>query len=151
MSTRWSDALPTCRLEWRPSRLRAACLGVVGLLAATALPMTALPPRAAIALGAACVAYAAGRAWLDLRQEPGMLVLEPDGRGATWVDAGGTIALADLTVGWRGPLATVIGRDPAGKLRRLAWWPDTLPAPARRALRLASGRPTPPRVPLLST
>ena len=151
MSMRWSDALPTCRLEWRPSRLRAACLVTMGLLAAAALPLTALPPRAAVALGAACIVFASTRAWFDLREPPGTLVLQPDGCAATWVDATGSIDLADLTVGWRGHLATVVGRDPAGKLRRLAWWPDTLPAPARRALRLAAGRPAPPRVPLLHT
>ena len=149
MSMRWSAALPTCRLEWRPSRLRAACLVAIGMLAAAALPLTALPRAALLPIGAACVAWAIGRAWLDLRQAPGTLVLEADGGGATWIDATGSCDLVDLTVGWRGPLATVVWRDPAGKLRRLAWWPDTLPSPARRALRLAAGRPAPPRVPLL--
>ena len=148
---RSSSASPTCRLEWRPSRLRAACLVVVGWLAASALPLTALPRPVAIPVGVACIAFATARAWFDLRQRPGMLVVEPDGRSATGVDATGSIDLADLTVGWRGDLATVVGRDPAGKLRRLAWWPDTLPAPARRALRLATGRPAPPRVPLLQS
>jgi toxin CptA len=123
----------------------------VGILAAASLPMTALPERAAIALGAACLAWALGRAWWDLRRSPGTLVLEADVPGATWLGATGEIPLADLTVGWRGPLASVVGRDPAGKLRHLAFWPDTLPAPARRALRLATGSPAPPRVPLLST
>ena len=151
MSTRWSATSPTCRLDWRPSRLRAACLVLVGILAAASLPMTALPERAAIALGAACLAWALGRAWWDLRRSPGTLVLEADAPGATWMGATGEIALADLTVSWRGPLASVVGRDPAGKLRHLAFWPDTLPGPARRALRLAAGRPAPPRVPLLST
>ena len=65
---------------------------------------------------------------------------------------GGTLALSAVNVRWRGPLATLEGRDPAGKLRRLAWWPDTLPPPARRALRLATDRrPRPARVPLLDT
>lgn len=151
MSTRWSATSPTCRLDWRPSRLRAACLVFVGVLAALSLPMTALPGRWAIALGAVCVGWTLGRAWFDLRQVPGTLVLDADGRGATWVDAFASIDLVDLTVGWRGPLASVSGRDPAGKLRHLAFWPDTLPAPARRALRLAAGQSAPPRVPLLST
>ncbi len=123
---------------------------LLGILAAVALPLTALPPRLALALGVACLGWATGRAWLDLRKAPGTLVLDAEGRAA-WVYATGSIELADLTVGWRGPLASVVGRDPAGKLRRLDWWPDTLPGPARRALRLAAGRPAPPRVPLLST
>jgi toxin CptA len=150
MSTRWSATLPTCRLEWRPSRLRAASLVCIGWLAAAALVLTALPPRGALALGVACIGWSTWRAWRDLREPPGLLVLPGDDSPVTWVDAGGTIELADLTVRWRGNLATVEGRDPAGKLRRLAWWPDTLPAPARRALRLAAGRHAPPRLPLPS-
>ena len=151
MSTHWSAASPTCRLEWRPSRLRAACLLVVATIAAASLALTALPARAAFALGAFCLGAGAWHAWRDLQEAPGTLVLRGDPATATWVDSSGAIDLADLTVRRRGALATVEWRDPAGKLRRLAWWPDTLPAPARRALRLAAGRPAPPRVPLLST
>jgi toxin CptA len=151
MSTHWYAASPTCRLDWRPSRLRAACLVLMGCLAAGSLPLTALPRSQAIAGAVACLAWALACAWLDLRRIPGTLVLDAGGGGATWVEAGAEVALADLTVGWRGPLASVVGRDPAGKLRHLAFWPDTLPAPARRALRLAAGRSAPPRVPLLST
>jgi toxin CptA len=112
--------------------------------------MTALPGRIATVLGVACVVWALGRAWFDLRRPPGTLVLEAGAAGATWTEAGEEVALADLTVSWRGPLASVVGRDPAGKLRHLAFWPDTLPPPARRALRLAAGRSAPPRVPLPS-
>ena len=138
MSTRWSATLPTCRLEWRPSRLRAASLVCIGWLSAAALVLTALPARGALALGTACVAWSTWRAWRDLREPPGLLVLPGDTGPVIWVDDKGQTELADLTVRWRGNLATVEGRDPAGKLRRLAWWPDTLPPAARRALRLAS-------------
>lgn len=44
----------------------------------------------------------------------------------------------DVKVTWRGPLAFVRWRDPSGRIRRLAWWPDTLPPAARRELRLAA-------------
>ena len=151
MSTRWSAISPTCRLDWRPSRLRAACLVLMGVLAAGSLSLTAMARTPAIVAGAACLAWALGRARYDLRRTPGTLVLEGDGGAATWVGAEGEVALADLTVSWRGPLASVVGRDPAGKLRHLAFWPDTLAEPARRALLLAAGRTAPPRVPLLST
>ena len=150
MSTRWSATLPTCRLEWRPSRLRAGALVLAGLLAAASLPLTELPDAGALALGVACVGWSSWRAWRDLREPPGLLVLPGDAGPVTWVDASGAVELADLTVRWRGTLAIVEGRGPAGKLRRLAWWPDTLPAPARRALRLAAGRHAPPRLPLPS-
>ena len=144
MSTHWSAASSTCRLEWRPSRLRAACLLCVGALAAASLPLTALSVEASIGLGLACLGASAWRAWRDLREKPGLLVLRGEPGTGTWVDPRGEFDLADLTVRWRGGLATVVGRDPAGKLRRLAWWPDTLPAPARRSLRLAAGWSAPP-------
>jgi toxin CptA len=147
MSTRWSAASPTCRLEWRPSRLRAAGLVAVGALAAWSASLTDLPARAAWALGSTCAGWSAWRAWRDLRAMPGLLVVRSDEGTATWVDPAGEIELADLSVRWRGGLATVCGRDPAGKLRRLAWWPDTLPAPARRALRLGAGSPASPPSP----
>jgi toxin CptA len=44
----------------------------------------------------------------------------------------------DFTVHWRGPLAFARWRDGQGGVHRLAWWPDTLPASARRELRLAA-------------
>lgn len=147
MSTRWSAASPTCRLEWRPSRLRALAGLCIGGLAAASLPLTDLPASGAIALGLACVGAPAWRAWRDLRAAPGTLVLPGAAGPATWVDAAGTAELAELTVRWRGPLATVVARDPAGKLRRLAWWPDTLPPADRRSLRLAAGRSAPPPSP----
>jgi toxin CptA len=117
---------------------------VIGAIAAGSLVLTDLPAHAAVALGATCVGASAWHAWRDLCAAPGLLVLRGEPGAATWVDPGGETELADLTVRWRGTLATVVGRDPAGKLRRLAWWPDTLPAPARRALRLAAGRAAPP-------
>ncbi len=40
---------------------------------------------------------------------------------------------------WRGPLAILYWRDGKGVRRTLGWWPDTLPAAARRELRLAAG------------
>jgi len=39
---------------------------------------------------------------------------------------------------WRGPMAFLRWRDEAGRLHRLAWWPDTLPSAARRELRMAA-------------
>ncbi|MGH8030607.1 MAG: hypothetical protein ACREO3_11815 [Arenimonas sp.] len=131
--------------------MRASCLVAVGVLAAVSLPLTALPARAALAGGLACATWTAWRAWRDLGAEAGTLVLDADGLGATWTSARETVRIADLTVRWRGSIASVGGRDPAGKLRHLAWWPDTLPAPARRALRLAAGRPVPPHASQLIT
>ncbi|WP_231734445.1 hypothetical protein [Noviluteimonas gilva] len=41
-------------------------------------------------------------------------------------------------VHWRGTLAFLRARDAQGRTHRLAFWPDTLDARGRRALRLAS-------------
>jgi toxin CptA len=149
---RSSHASPTCRLEWRPSRWRAACIVVVSLLAAVAWQLTALPAEWAAVAGLAGLGWAARRVRLDLA-EPALELAWPAGdEGAEATGPGGTFLLANVTVRWRGALATLEGRDAAGKLRRLAWWPDTLPPASRRALRLATDRrPAPPRVPLLST
>jgi toxin CptA len=46
--------------------------------------------------------------------------------------------LRDARLHWRGPLAFLSWRDDAECVHRLAWWPDTLPLPLRRELRLAA-------------
>ncbi|MGY0560811.1 MULTISPECIES: hypothetical protein [unclassified Luteimonas] len=48
------------------------------------------------------------------------------------------VPVHEASVTWRGPLAFLRWNDGAGRTRRLAWWPDTLPAPLRRELRLAA-------------
>jgi toxin CptA len=110
---------------------------LVAVLAALAWPLTALPPAWATAMGLAGIGWGLRRARMDLAQPACTLAWRGEGeveiRGT-----GGALALSAVNVRWRGALATLEGRDPAGKLRRLAWWPDTLPPPARRALRLAT-------------
>lgn len=43
-----------------------------------------------------------------------------------------------LQVHWRGPLAVVSWTQGDGRREYLHFWPDTLPAPQRRELRLAA-------------
>ncbi|WAC63699.1 hypothetical protein OVA13_02600 [Pseudoxanthomonas sp. SL93] len=63
---------------------------------------------------------------------------------AVWFPGDGRAPTVDgqpvdaVQVTWRGPLAFMRWRDRAGRWQRLAWWPDTLPAPMRRELRLAA-------------
>ena len=45
--------------------------------------------------------------------------------------------MSDLIVQWRGPLSFLHWLDPQGLPRRMHGWPDSLPAPERRELRLA--------------
>ncbi|HZF97715.1 MAG TPA: hypothetical protein VEY92_05645 [Pseudoxanthomonas sp.] len=57
-----------------------------------------------------------------------------DGRPASVDD----LPVDAMRVAWRGPLAFARWQDRNGRIRRLAWWPDTLPAGKRRELRLAA-------------
>ncbi|PPU94563.1 hypothetical protein [Xanthomonas albilineans] len=123
-----------CRLEWRPSRWLLAALSLLGVLAPLSILGSDLPRGVAWSAALLALFYAL----VLLRREAGRLpriVLIPAGAGTATVD--GTPVTA-LQVHWRGPLAFLRWRDAQGRLRHLAWWPDTLPAPARRELRLAA-------------
>ena len=117
----------------------------MGLLAAASLQASALPPGVALPGGLAVLAHVARLAWRDWHAPAGRLAWRQGDAFAHWTDAAGTHVLANLTVRWRGPIATLEARDEAGTLRRRSWWPDTLPPPARRALRLASEPAPAPR------
>jgi toxin CptA len=138
MSMRSCNASPNCRIEWRPSRVRAASVVLVAALAAVACALSALPPAWAAAGSLACLLAGLRRARRDLAATPGTLAWPGGDADARWTTVAGTSGWHAVNVRWRGPLATLDARDDAGKLRRLAWWPDTLPPGARRALRLAS-------------
>lgn len=134
-SHRWSHASETCRLEWRPSRLLAAALVLLGLLAAGAAVVSEMPARAAWLLAAACLLHGISNAWRSLQPPAQMLVW--NGRSGV-VTLDGTV-LAVPSLSWRGPIAVLRWRGPDARARTLVWWPDTLPAPRRRELRLAAG------------
>lgn len=71
-------------------------------------------------------------------------------RRALVIDAGGTVRLDGRRLDaprlhWRGPIVRLDWRE-GGRRHSLMWWPDTLPSPRRRELRLASAAlATPPR------
>ncbi|UNK49639.1 hypothetical protein MNR01_00915 [Lysobacter sp. S4-A87] len=132
-SQRSSRASAPCLLEWRPSRLLAAALALLGVLAALALIGSELPPPLSLPLAL----LAAGEGLRLARRErlrPTRLVVI-GGDGTAKVDGQ---AITALCVEWRGPLAFMRFRDVDGRSHRLAWWPDTLPAARRRELRLAA-------------
>lgn len=122
------------RLEWRPSRLLCAILILLGIGAGLAVLASEMPRAAAwpLALGAALQGVRLAR------REARRPVL-------SWVfPASGPVTMEGIPVReaelvWRGPLAILHWRDRRGRRHRLGWWPDTLPAPARRELRLAAG------------
>jgi len=127
----------TARIAWRPSSWMIGALAMLGVLAALGLLASDLPrawasPCAALACAAGCL-----QARHEARRAHRMLVI--DSAGAT-LDGE---SLAQLVLRWRGPCAFLAARGKAGRIHRLAWWPDTLDAAARRALRLALANHSP--------
>ena len=121
------------RIAWRPSRWIAWMLPLLGVLAAVSLLASDLP--ALLARPAAVLACLHG-AWLwrrERRRAPGMFEFR---RGAGPLVDGEPALVFGLQ--WRGPLAFASWRDARGRRRHRAWWPDTLPPPLRRELRLAA-------------
>lgn len=85
-------------------------------------------------LALAALAWSAWSALREHRRAARVFVIQPDA-GAT-LDG---MQLQHLHVHWRGALAFVCARDIQDRRHRLAFWPDTLDARGRRALRLAGG------------
>lgn len=110
-------------------------------LAALAVLFSDLPRLVAWPLAV----FAAGHAARLLHREhirPGhALVISTDGMMVAVDDCD----VEAFAVQWRGPLAFASWRDSTGGLRRLVWWPDTLPVASRRELRLAALAPRDPR------
>ncbi|MET3148481.1 UNVERIFIED_ORG: toxin CptA [Xanthomonas axonopodis] len=97
------------------------------------------------ALLSAYALLAGGRALHQLLRSPVRQLLVPWTQTPASID---DVQVEGLQVRWRGPLAVVSWRRTDGRRERLHFWPDTLPAPQRRELRLAaqahaisSGRP----------
>ena len=108
-------------------------LAAISILASEMARTMAWPlALAALAHGDGCARRARRRALRQLAWAAGRAP-ELDGQ-----------CLTDVEVQWRGPLAFLRGRDAQGAVVRLAWWPDTLPAGARRELRLVASVPADP-------
>ncbi len=140
-SGRWSNASAPCRIEWRPSRWLAGALAVLAALAAFSVFASEMPRIAAWPLALAALGWGVRQAWRELRQ-PCREWLFPGADAPVLLDGE---PVEDVHVQWRGPLAFVRWRGSDGRIERLAWWPDTLPAAQRRELRLAAGQGGTPR------
>jgi toxin CptA len=132
-SRRLSNTSAPCRFEWVPSHWLTAALIALALLAPFSLLASDLPPVAALPLALLAGAWGIREVRLHRQQPPRTLVI-PAGAGETRCDG---LPMTSLSVRWRGPLAFLRWRDPGGRDRRLVFWPDTLPAAARRELKLA--------------
>ncbi len=133
-----SNASLHCRLEWRPSRWRSAALLLLGALAIASLWMSALPWWGFLIASVSLLTYLfvvirndALRAPVQLAwaggAAPVMLIREPREQECSFV------ALHS-----RGGLVVLTLRDADGQKQRWVWWPDTLDAAGRRALRLVA-------------
>ena len=133
----WSDASATCRLEWSRSVWLPVGLCVLAVAAISALWLSDVPPFACGVGSAFVIAYAS---WLIQREwrRPNC-VLSWLGGDAPWqVECDGrNESLRHVGASIRGGIVTLILADTANKPRRYLWWPDTLDARGRRALRLA--------------
>ncbi len=132
-----SDASSPCRLEWRRSRCLPAALCVLAVAAIAALWLSELP-RFACGIGSASMlGYAGWLLYRELRRPD--CVLAWLGGDAPWqVEYDGrTESLRHVGASFRGGLVVLTLADASDALRRYAWWPDTLDARGRRALRLA--------------
>lgn len=132
---RSSNASAPCRFELRPSRWLVGALLALAVLAPFSVLQSEMPsrhawPLALLALGAGL--WLARREWRAPRQS-----VTIDGEGRVTIDG---VEVEAFRVDWRGPLAFLAWRDPAGRCHRRSLWPDTLPSALRRELRLAADR-----------
>lgn len=131
---------------WRPSRVCALMLWALALLAPLSVLASELPAALAWPLALLAGVLGARSARGSLRVPPRHWVISGPGCEAR-CDG---VAVSQLRLRWRGALAFMEWRSPAGGPRqRLVFWPDVLDAPARRELRLAvrwyeaaSGKPS---------
>jgi toxin CptA len=108
-------------------------LVVLGMLGACSVLASEMPRIAAVPLAVMSLCHGAWLAWREARRPPRQLVWPID--GAPQVDG---LPVAGARLHWRGPLAFLQWRGRDGRVRRLAWWGDTLPAHSRRELKLAA-------------
>ena len=134
-------ASPGCRLTWRPSRWVVALLVAMGPVGGLAILVSDMPAAFRLPLAACACLWAIKCAYREHRRPARVFIVRSD--ASATLDA---MPLTHHHVHWRGPLAFLRARDADGHVHRLAFWPDTLDARGRRALRLASPGAAGPRI-----
>ena len=132
-----SEASSPCRLEWRRSRWLPVALCVLAVAAIIALWLSDIP-RLACGIGSALVLAHAG--WLLHREahRPDCVLSWIGGEAPWQVECDGRVeSLRFVGANLRGGLVVLTLADADDNPRRFVWWPDTLDARGRRALRLA--------------
>jgi toxin CptA len=138
-----SNASSHCRLEWRPSRWLLVGFPLLAVLAVLSIWLSSLPAWSCVVGSALIAAYATIRLRREIRREP--LVIAWAGGDAPVViehATGERGGLAEefrfVALNFRAGLVVLCVADKNGRRMRWAWWPDTLDARGRRALRLAA-------------
>jgi len=132
-----SGASSPCRLEWRRSRWLPVTLCVLVVAAIAALWLSDMPGIACGIGSSLVLAYAS---WLLLREvrRPKCVLTWPGGDAPWQLEHDGrTESLRHVGASLRSGLVVLTLADVDNKNRRFLWWPDTLDARGRRALRLA--------------
>jgi hypothetical protein len=111
-------------------------LGLIGLLAALSLQLSALPMPVATPLSVLAIAYTFFLIRLELARESFSFVWAGGDADATLNFASRIQSLSGPRLSIRGPLASLQGRDDTGRKQLHLWWPDTLSSAGRRQLRL---------------
>lgn len=141
-----------CRLPWRPSGWLRAGLLALAAAAMASLWLSALPMIACAAGTALIAAYAAWRLWRESARKPFVLTWNAGQDAWQRSDGSRTQRLRHIGASLRGPLAVLTLADEDDRRQRIVWWPDTLDAGGRRALRLlAQSRLRPASASPLST
>lgn len=132
---RSSRGCANCRLEWRPSRWVIGGVGLVTVLAPLSILASDLAHPFDAVAAASAVSWGLASALREAHRRPRQVLVPADPAQPLRVD---DVAVDEGVVSWRGHIAVVAWRDAVGRRRRLIWWPDTLPRPMRRELRLAA-------------
>lgn len=125
-----SGVSASCHLEWWPSRVAVGFWLLLALLQPLAFGFSALPAPLKWALACVLALAALRGAWREWHQPPRHLRLAD---GALWLDG---LPCARWQGVWRAGWFFLTFEHRSGR-GRLLFWPDTLPPPERRALRLA--------------
>jgi hypothetical protein len=109
---------------------------LLGVLAAVAVMQSALPESLRWLLALTLLVFALWRAWRESRRRHWLLHWPGLDRSAIQLIDGREIPITLCAVQLRGPLAGVSLNDGSRRITHVLWWPDTLDAASRRALRL---------------
>ncbi len=127
-----SNASARCRLDWRPLPVVAWGLRLLGLGAAVAPWLTALPMAVSTLLSLLVLAEGFRLAHRHARAQPVALLL--DTRSGLLHVAG--IAVPAFELRWRGRCVFIAWHDAADRRHRRIFWPGQLDAAQLRQLRL---------------